>query len=151
MRDKPIGLEINRLANLIRREVDKMIHRTEMDKTTRSNGWIIRYIAEHPDQDVFQRDLEKEFSITRSTASKVVDLMEQKGMIVRSSVDYDARLKKLSLTPKAKRIHGKMKHGNTCFEQSLVMGFSCEEIEQLRSYLRRMEKNLNDDGKIIRN
>ena len=49
-------------------------------------------------------DLEKEFDITRSTASKNVDLLVENGFIVREQVDYDARLKKLVLTEKAKEV-----------------------------------------------
>ena len=45
--------------------------------------------------------IEKEFDITRSTASKNVDLLVENGYILREPVDYDARLKKLVLTEKS--------------------------------------------------
>lgn len=144
--EKPLGMQINCIANQIRREIDKSIAGVFEDETSRSNGWIINYIATHPDQDVFQKDIEKAFSLTRSTISKVVELMVQKGFIVRSPVDYDARLKKLTLTPKAIRMHEKMHEGSVRFETRLESGFSEEELARLREYLVRLEANINRGG-----
>ncbi len=143
--DRPLGMDINCVANRIRREVDKEVMGIYEDEASRSNGWIIRYIAAHSDQDVFQKDIEKEFSLTRSNISKVVDLMVQKGLIVRSPVEYDARLKKLTLTPKAMKLHQQLEEGHNQFEQRLTEGFSEEEIIRFREYLRRLEKNLQKE------
>lgn len=141
--EKPLGMEINCIANLIRREVDKSIGGIYVDDTSRSNGWIINYIAAHPERDVFQKDFEREFSLTRSTISKVVDLMVQKGLIIRSPVDYDARLKKLTLTPKAMMMYQRVQEGSEQFEHRLTDGFSEQEIRQLRQYLHRLAENLS--------
>ena len=66
-------------------------------------------MAQNNDKDIYQKDLEKKFSVTRSTASKVVKLMVQKGLIVREEVESDARLKKLILTEKALNMHEAIK------------------------------------------
>ncbi len=54
---------------------------------------------------VFQRDIEREFSITRSTVTNILQLMERKGYIQRQSVPQDARLKQLVLTEEGVRFH----------------------------------------------
>ena len=112
---------------------------------TSSNGWVIAYIGDHPDRDVFQRDLEKEFGITRSTASKNIDLLEQKGFIERRRVDYDARLKKLVLTKKAEDILAIMKSNRELLESKLTSGFTDEELSALHSYIQRLMANLETD------
>ena len=61
------------------------------------------------DHDVFQRDIENAFSIRKSTVSKIIKLMENKDLIRRESVEYDARLKKIVLTDKAIEIHKMIK------------------------------------------
>ena len=104
MEEKYIGMEISKTNNLLIRSCLKNDFR-DVNAATGKNAWIIGYIAEHSDRDVFQRDIEEDFSIRRSTVSNMISLMEQKGYIKRESVDYDARLKKLVLTPKALDIH----------------------------------------------
>ena len=56
------------------------------------------HLYRHREEQVFQRDIEREFSITRSTVTNILQLMERKGYIERRSVPQDARLKKLVLT-----------------------------------------------------
>ena len=113
-----------------------------VDKMTGSGGWIISYIAENYNRDVFQRDLEKEFDITRSTASKNVDLLVENGFIEREPVDYDARLKKLVLTEKAKDVFKIMRNDRADLETQMLKGFSDEEKKQLRVFLKRLSANL---------
>lgn len=136
----PIDKEICCVANLIRREIDKNFGGVE--RITRMNGWIIEYIYQKGSSDVFQKDLEKELSITRSTASKVIDLMEQKGLIERSSVEYDARLKKLSLTPKAVEFCAEMERISQIVYDKVMLGFTKEEEEVLRGFMQRIKKNM---------
>ena len=55
-------------------------------------------------RDIMQRDIEKEFSIRRSTASRTLQLMEPATDISAGSrFPYDARMKKLVVTEKGSR------------------------------------------------
>ena len=117
-------------------------NRKKIDKMTGSGGWIIAYIAENFNRDIFQRDLEREFYITRSTASKNVDLLVKNGFIERVPVDYDARLKKLVLTEKAKDVFKIMRNDRASLEEQMLTGFSDEEKLQLRAFLRRLASNI---------
>lgn len=76
---------------------------TGIDKVTVMHGWIMCYIFDNQDRDIYQKDLENEFSISRSTVTNILNLMEKKGYIQRASVENDARLKKLILTDTGKR------------------------------------------------
>ena len=105
-----VGRELRVLDNLIKRFIDNQMNSTKINRITGSNGWIIGYLRDHSSRPVYQKDLEAEFNITRSTASKVVNLMEEKGLIRRESVPEDARLKKLTLTPKAVELGKEMEH-----------------------------------------
>ena len=98
--EKKIGIQIRNTNNIIRRVVTNQPTSKLMDKLTGTNTWLLAYIGEQTDKgiDVFQRDIEENFGITRSCVSKVITLMEQKGFIERKEVEHDARLKKLVLT-----------------------------------------------------
>ena len=111
---------------------------------TGTNAWLIAYISEETNlgRDVFQKDIEETFGVTRSTVSKVVKLMEKKGLISRQKVDYDGRLKKLVLTENSNEIVSLLQEDKLQTEQTVTRGFSEEELQTLSSYLVRIEKNL---------
>lgn len=138
-----IGSELWSLGNMIRRYYDFATHRKEIEAITGNNGRIIRFLADNAGRDVYQKHLEEEFGITRSTASKVLRLMEQKGLIARHSVERDARLKKIVLTDKAWKIYSIMRHDKEKMEQQLVRGFSEKEIMTLHGYIQRMKDNIS--------
>lgn len=143
MDKRNIGIELRSINNLIMRYMENHANKKKVDSITGTNGWIIGYIAENHNRDVYQRDLEAEFSITRSTASKVINLMVQKGLIVRESVPHDARLKKLVLTDKAHEISCIMKQDGAVMNDVLIHGFSKDELDDLYSFLKRMKANIS--------
>lgn len=143
MKHEPtIGMELHSLSNLNRRYIDNNSHKQIVESITGTNGWIIGYLDHNRDRDVFQKDLEDAFSITRSTVSKVVNLMVQKGLVERSPVEYDARLKKLTLTAKSLELISFMDEDRQKHEEVLTDGFSEEEKQQLSEYITRMKNNM---------
>ncbi|MDU1412569.1 MAG: MarR family winged helix-turn-helix transcriptional regulator [Clostridium sp.] len=139
---KHIGFEIKTLSNLIKRQFDQSSNKKEIDNLTGTNGWVIGYLANNQHRDVFQRDLELEFSIRRSTASKILQLMEKKGFIKREAVEYDARLKKLVLTEKALEVHAIAQQGINQLEEKISKGLTNEEIETFFKIAEKIKKNL---------
>lgn len=142
MHVKTVGGEIRGLSNLLRRHAENSATFQYAESITGANSWIIAYIADNKDKDVFQKDLEEKFSITRSTISKVIKLMEQKGLIERHGVLNDARLKKLVLTPKALALHQAIMDDIKSMEATLLRDFTQDEIDNLFSYIERMKNNL---------
>ena len=134
--------ELRSLPHLIYRFIENLPNKKLIESMTGTNGCIIGYLAENSDHDVFQKDIEKAFGITRSTASKVINLMEQKGLVERQSVSYDARLKKIVMTDKSKSISHLMAEDMTLVESVLTEGFSPDEKKALCDYLKRMKQNL---------
>ena len=139
-----LGLEIMKISTLIRRCADNSMELEKIHNVTGSNGWILAFLYEHEGENIFQKDLENSFSVTRSTISKVVKLMESKGLIRRESVSHDARLKKLILTEKGRAIHLLTAKGNDELEKRIMRGFTPEEIESLASLLERVSRNLEE-------
>lgn len=137
-----LGLELLRISTMIRRELDSQAGADQLHKATGGNGWILAYLARNEDRDVYQKDIEEHFSTTRSTVSKVVKLMEEKGFIRRLAVPGDARLKKLVLTEQGRAVHALAQANNERMEARLARGFSEAELEQLTGYLVRLQENL---------
>jgi DNA-binding MarR family transcriptional regulator len=142
MNRKPIGIELRSLENLIMRKFVKTDRKEQIDSVTGTNGWIIGFLADNADKDIYQKDLEEQFTITRSTVSKVLILMEKKGLIERHGVPNDSRLKKLVLTDKAWKVSESMKEHGDKIEAALTKGFTEEELEAFYSYIQRMKDNI---------
>ena len=143
MAKERVGMEFRAVNNLIRRYFEFSYTKREIDSITGNNGWIIGYLADHLEQDIYQKDIENYFTIARSTASKVLSLMEQKGLIQRLAVAQDARLKKIVLTAKALKIKEIMSQEGEEMEMTLLQGFNEEEVKTLLSYLNKMKKNIS--------
>ena len=78
----------------------------------------------------------------KSDVSRAMSMMEQKGLVEKRSVSYDARLKKLVLTEKSEAIAHLMSDDIAKLESVLTDGFSESELDTLYSYIDRMKNNL---------
>lgn len=136
-----LGFEIRSLNNLVKRYLESK-KPIELDKSTGVHGWAIRYFYENRDCDVFQRDFEARFSIRRSTATNMLKLMEKNGIITRESVPYDARLKKITLTEKAVKIHKKATENIETFEKTIRRGITDKELATFYNVADKIKKNL---------
>ena len=141
-----IGGKINKLSYKIKRKVCNLSSIKVINEISGTNSILIGYISRRIEEgyDVYQKDIEHEFGITRSTASKVITLMEKKELVIRVSVDGDARLKKLILTDKAEELNSKAKEEINHFDSKLLNGFSEKETNLLFEFLRRINKNLEE-------
>ena len=136
--------EIMCLSNLIRRSLDSARMERD-DSTTPMHGFIIAYINKNRDRDIFQRDIENKFSYRRSTASTVLGLMEEKGLIKRGPVPYDARLKKLVLTEKAERFAASCEEDGERLDAKMTCGITEEEMDALFSVIDKIRCNLKGE------
>lgn len=138
--------DVGRLLGMIHNGVHRRIENNpvfrEAEGMTGKNGWIIGFLSHNQHRPIYQKDLEKAFNVTRSTASKVLTLMEKKGFIERRSVKEDARLKEIVLTETALELAHKMEQQHQEMEERLTQGFTDEEREQLLAYLNRMLDNI---------
>ena len=142
-----ISTRLRGLSHRIHRFFENSPNKKEFDSITGTHGWIIAFLSCKKDEDVFQKDVEKEFDITRATASKVIDSMEQKGLVRRERVAHDARLRKLVLTPEAESASELIEKDKIMLEETLVRGFSEEEKKLLAEFIMRMRSNLENQDK----
>lgn len=142
---KTIMQHMRNIWNATKRHIDRYFDsKKQLENLSCSGGWILSRVFEneHFGTPMFQRDIENEFSITRSTASKVLSGLEKKGLIRRAGVSHDARLKQIRLTEKSDAISRSIFGETRELEEKLERGFSAEELETLFGYLERIENNL---------
>lgn len=129
--------EIKAITHVMQRKMLASATEAGIDKVTIMHGWIIGYLNDNINQDIFQKDIEVEFAISRSTVTNILKLMEKKGYIVRASVESDARLKKIILTDKGVDTYAVIR--NTIEENEIYFNSLLTEDEQ-RTFLRLAKK-----------
>ena len=142
-----LGLEIKKLNNIISRNISNLKTIAMLNEISNSNGFILRYIEEHENELVTQKDIEVAFGITRSTASTVLSLMEKKELIIREVLKEDNRVKKVMITDKGKSVNADIKKEIDDFEQTLILGLSEEEINQFLNCINKIKNNLKEEEK----
>lgn len=76
---KPPSVAIRSLHNVINRYL-AVTRPMEVESLSGGNIDIITFLARHSEQEIFPQDVERRFGITRSTSSRVLALMERKGL-----------------------------------------------------------------------
>lgn len=136
-REETIGFRVRTLSVAIRRAVDAGKMRQESVKCTGTHGWVIGYLYDNRHRDVYQRDIEKQFSVRRPTMTEILKLMEKNGLLERVRDENDARLKKIKLTPRALEIHERHEREIEDFENRIRQGIGEEDLE---AFFRVMDK-----------
>lgn len=133
-----IGFYIRKLSNHIEKLSHSLYNRKEIQECSLSNLWIINYLAENEGRDIYQKDIETEFSINRATASKMLSLMEEKKFISRSASAEDGRLKKINLLSEGKKLKNICSFMKKELEKDLTSALTDEEAETLKKILKKM-------------
>lgn len=138
--NRDAGLVIGMVSNQIKRQLDSMVFN---DTLTGMQGRFLHYIlANSTDRDLFQRDLEEEFNLRRSTATGILQLMEKGGLLYRENVDYDARLKRIVVTQKGERQKARVEESIRILENRLQRGISDADLEVFFRVMEQVSKNL---------
>ncbi len=91
---------------------------------------IMEYVLNNQDTNIYQKDLENVLGLRRATVSGVLQTMEKNGLIDRVVTEEDARVKKIILNVKAKKI----------FDET------AKKLEEINGII---TKNINEEDLII--
>ena len=117
----------------------------KFDKAPQSQlqGGILGFLFHHGEEPVYQKDIEREFRISRATATNTLQVMEKNGLITRKSLDKDARLKRIIMTEDTRANHAKVEEHMRMMDERIVEGMSEEDIQTLTRYLTIIMENLD--------
>ncbi len=137
-----LTLEIRILANRLYQTV-----MADMDgQLTMHQSLILGYVITHNERQITQKEIEELFSIRRSTANHMFQLMEKNGYIRRDSSLSDARAKVIVATELGIQAHNKFSAKLIAFEKQLRSGFSKDEMKMFRIMMRKLWNNINTDA-----
>lgn len=137
-----VGLRIKVLNHTFNRKAMEILQENGTDPMSLMHGRIVGFLYLHQGQNVCQRDIEEAFHITRSSVSGIVKRMEEKGYLTRQTVEGDARLKRLALTPLGVQLHKESIAFRQAVESLAVQGMSQEQIDTFLSLCDIIQENL---------
>lgn len=153
MREERIAFVLRLIHNRIKSVIHNSAPRFEKGPRSQLQGGILGYLYHHRDGPVYQKDLEKEFGISRATATNALRVMERDGFIVRKAQDRDGRLKRIQMTEEACQNHRQIEAHMDLMDRRMVEGMTQEEKEELHrllgillANLERMTEELKDSG-----
>ena len=138
--DMPLGMMINMVGhchdNMIRERLDAL-------GAPKAFGAILMQIKHH--EGAKQSDLAKHMNFSAPTISVTVQTLEESGYIERRPDENDQRQFRVYL-PESGREMTERIHNTFCVcEATLAKNFSQDEIETLRSLLKKMYSNMSED------
>ncbi|HIS52269.1 MAG TPA: MarR family transcriptional regulator [Candidatus Onthomonas avicola] len=143
--EKDCGAWINLLSHKVKTRLNATLQNLGI---TGVQSRVICYILVHcQDGLVFQRDIERAFGLSRSTATGILQLLEKNGMIRRESVASDARLKSLVPTRRAEEFNAQVAACLRETDRMLTRGLSSGQVQLFKEMAAQMLRNLDDwDG-----
>ena len=136
--EKIIAKELNKTSYYIRRYICNMQSIINLENVSGTNVFIFVHLYKNKDKEIFQKDIEREFGMTRSTASNILALMEKKGLVKRIPSLVDKRLKQVVLTDLGNEYSKKVQAELDEFNKKLNLCFNEKEKNDLFDYLNRI-------------
>ena len=106
------------------------------------NSFILRFLNEHKDENIYQKDIEKFFGLKKSTITSILNSLEDAGYIERKVGKDDGRLRRIVLTEKGFAMNEKVHNEFETLEENMSNLFSEDEynnliasLEKIRNYL----------------
>ena len=143
---RPLGYEVRTLARMMKQRIDDTEFMRTNEQMTGMQGWVLGYFTRHDGEDIFQRDLEAEFRVRRSTMTQLLNTMESRGLIERVECEKDRRLKKIVPTMLAREYMERSIEAINEAEAQLTQGFSQQELDTFDSFIERCKYNLGGES-----
>jgi len=145
MEKSRIIVELKTISNLLRQMMEHHAPDKEHFAFTSAQIMIIGYLSDHEGVDVYQKDLENEFHVRRSTITGVLQGMEKKGLIERGTVSSDARLKRINLTGEGRKIHQRIVRSMRLLECVAMKDVTKEEKKVFLDVLNKIKENFSNE------
>ncbi len=152
--EKIRNMHTGRLVRMLNHQLkrnQKPEEAVEDDELTPMQRHILNYILlETLHRDIYQKNLEEEFQVRKSTVSGILKLIEKNGFIYRESVKEDARLKRILPTKKAEALRPSILEHIHETEIRMTEGVSEQDLFLCKKVLYQMCQNLAEKTGRIR-
>ena len=149
--EKIRNMHTGRLVRMLNHQLkrnQKPEEAVEDDELAPMQRHILNYILlETLHRDIYQKNLEEEFQVRKSTVSGILKLIEKNGFIYRESVKEDARLKRILPTKKAEALRPSILEHIHETEIRMTEGVSEQDLFLCKKVLYQMCQNLAEKNR----
>ena len=139
-----VGHQVHRIDRSISKLLEMRVKEEGLDEIALMHGWILRYLYEHQDKEIYQKTMETEFHMAKSTVTSILQAMERSGYITREGVAHDARLKKILLTEEGKKLYRDSEEYIRGVEKRIRGDIPQEDLDVFMRTVMQMEENLKN-------
>ncbi|MEY8390334.1 MarR family transcriptional regulator [Lachnospiraceae bacterium] len=137
--DKHAARYISKLSNKLRRKIDAFSSR---ESFSGSQGRVLHFILAQSN-DVFQKDIEEEYSLRPPTATELLKKMEKNGLIYREAMVNDARMKRIVVSEKALQYKDMVIADINALEDELTKDIPQNELDIFFKVIEKMLDNIS--------
>lgn len=139
-----ILMELRNFETVLHRRIAHSMPSTDKGRLFHVQALVVNFLKENEGNRVCQRDVEAHLNIRSSSATKLLQRMEEKGFIVRTASKDDKRYKQIALTEKAERLWeiGLSKMDSVI--KMLEKDVSPQEKELFLNVLKKLTSNANE-------
>ena len=140
-------LQMNLIGKMIlitkehRTAVNRYVEKNDLQKSQHRLLLVLSHLIEES-SNVSQRDLAESLNVTPAAVAVTLKKLEKNGIISKTTSETDNRYNELSITEKGRQIVKVSKKAFRSTDMQIFKDFTTEEMEQLLSFLVRMEANL---------
>jgi len=147
--EKSTNMHMGRLIQMLSHQMKRkncIVAMIDGDSLTVMQKHILKFILlETLHREIYQKDIEEEFQIRKSTVTGILQLMEKNGFIYRESVEKDARLKRIVPTKKAEALRPSILYHINESEAQMTQGISKKDVAVCKQVLLQMLQNLSEN------
>lgn len=130
-----IGFKINQTANKLNSKFSQVLQKYDIAPEQRATLEIIKY-----EEDVNQTKISQILGKDKTTISRALRTLENKGLVIRNKADRRTNIIKLS--PEGEEVLEKSQEEVKEFRQSIIKNLSNEEFNTLKALLEKVALNV---------
>ncbi len=130
---------VSKLSNKLRRRIDAFSCR---DRMSGAEGRVLHFLLTQQG-DLFQNDIEEEYSLRPSTATELLKKMEHHGLIRREPMSGDARMKRIVVSEEALGYRQQVLQDILQLEEELTRGIPEKDLDVFFRVIEQMMDNIS--------
>ena len=149
-REYQLGESVGYLISRVKSTLSNLVTQRSMAELgiTSQQGSILFMVASG--KCLLAAELAREYGIDASAVTRLIDRLEKRGLLTRVRSNEDRRVVRVALTPEGEAIAARMPAIFTGVLDSLLGGFTAEEVGFLKSMLRRVLVNAGEQTGLTR-
>ncbi len=140
-----LGFELKKTMSAFSKRIEHSYFMYSHPELSQRSMYILNYLFYHQKEVIYQKDIEKECSVHKSTISDLISNMEKHGYLLRYSPKSDARCRSLELTDSGRKIVEGFKKELDKIELELQEQFTKEELTNFMNDLIKIRKCLKGE------